>query len=77
LTPALLEQLTGIAVVLLWLGVVVGTALVVRHRFPDQREWSRKVVHIGTGPVVLLAWGLGIARWVALPAAIAVTLARP
>jgi len=32
-------------------------------------------VHIGTGPVVLLAWGLGIARWVALPAAIAVTLA--
>jgi phytol kinase len=75
LTPALLEQLTGIAVVLLWLAVVVGTALAVRHRFPDQREWSRKVVHIGTGPVVLLAWGLGIARWVALPAAIAVTLA--
>jgi len=33
------------------------------------------VVHIGTGPVVLLAWGLGIARWVALPAAIAVTVA--
>ncbi len=75
MTPALLKQLTGIAVVLLWLAVVVGTALVVRHRFPDQREWSRKVVHIGTGPVVLLAWGLGIARWVALPAAIAVTLA--
>ena len=75
MTPALLEQLTGTAVVLLWLAVVVGTALAVRHRFPDQREWSRKVVHIGTGPVVLLAWGLGIARWVALPAAIAVTLA--
>ena len=33
------------------------------------------MVHIGTGPVVLLAWALGIARWVALPAAIAVTLA--
>ena len=75
MTPALLEQLTGITVVLLWLSVVVGTALAVRHRFPDQREWSRKVVHIGTGPVVLLAWGLGIARWVALPAAIAVTVA--
>ncbi len=63
------------AVVLLWLTAVVGTALAIRHRFPEQREWSRKVVHIGTGPVVLLAWGLGIARWVALPAAIAVTLA--
>ncbi|MEN9388809.1 MAG: hypothetical protein RLZZ255_1785 [Cyanobacteriota bacterium] len=75
MTPVLIQQLTGIAVVLLWLAVVVGTALAVRHRFPAQREWSRKVVHIGTGPVVLLAWELGIARWVALPAAIAVTLA--
>jgi len=75
LNPVLIQQLTGIAVVLLWLAVVVGTALAVRHRFPDQREWSRKVVHIGTGPVVLLAWWLGIARWVALPAAVAVTLA--
>jgi phytol kinase len=75
LTPALLQQLTGIAVVLLWLAIVVGIALTIRHRFPDQREWSRKVVHIGTGPVVLLAWAFGIARGVALPAAIAVTLA--
>ena len=75
MSPVLLQQLTGIAVVLLWLAVVVSTALTVRHRFPDQREWSRKVVHIGTGPVVLLAWWLGIARWVALPAAMAVTLA--
>jgi phytol kinase len=75
LTPVLIQQLTGIAVVLLWLAAVVGTALAIRHRFPEQREWSRKVVHIGTGPVVLLAWALGIARWVAVPAAIAVTLA--
>ena len=75
MTPVLIQQLTGIAGVLLWLAVVVAAALAVRHRFPEQREWSRKVVHIGTGPVVLLAWGLGIARWVALPAAIAVTLA--
>ena len=75
MTPVLLQQLTGIAVVLLWLTMVVGIALAIRHRFPDQREWSRKVVHIGTGPVVLLAWELGIARGVALPAAIAVTLA--
>jgi phytol kinase len=75
LTPALFQQLIGGAVVLLWLAVVVGIALGIRHRFPDQREWSRKVVHIGTGPVVLLAWALGISRWIAVPAAIAVTLA--
>ncbi len=75
MNDVLIQQLIGIAVVVLWLAVVVVTALAVRHRWPQQREWSRKVVHIGTGPVVLLAWGLEIARWVALPAAIAVTAA--
>ena len=75
MNDVLIQQLIGIAVVVLWLAVVVVTALAVRHRWPQQREWSRKVVHIGTGPVVLLAWGLDIDRWVALPAAIAVTAA--
>jgi phytol kinase len=75
LNDVLIHQLIGVAVVALWLAVVVAIALAVRRRWPQQREWSRKVVHIGTGPVVLLAWGLGIARWVALPAAIAVTVA--
>ena len=75
MNDVLIHQLIGVAVVALWLAVVVAIALAVRRRWPQQREWSRKVVHIGTGPVVLLAWGLGIARWVALPAAIAVTVA--
>ena len=75
MNEVLTQQLIGVAVVLLWLAIVVATALAVRRRWPDQREWSRKVVHIGTGPVVLLAWALGISRWVALPAAIAVTVA--
>ena len=61
--------------VLAWLAVVVATALLVRRLRPDQREWSRKVVHIGTGPVILLAWWLQIDRWVALPAAALVTVA--
>lgn len=72
---ALSQQLLGIAVVLVWLTGVVLVALGVRRRWPQQREWSRKVIHIGSGPVVLWAWGLGIDRWVALPAAIAATLA--
>jgi phytol kinase len=75
LTAILISQLIGVAVVLVWLGVVLATALLVRRRWPDQREWSRKVVHIGTGPVVLLAWWLGISLWVALPAALLVTVA--
>ncbi len=55
--------------------MVLAMALVVRHRWPQQREWSRKLVHIGTGPVVLLAWGFGIGREIALPVALLVTAA--
>jgi phytol kinase len=40
----------------------------------NQREWSRKLVHIGTGAVVPLAWLFGIEREIALAAAAAVTL---
>jgi len=68
------QQLLGVGIIALWLAVVATTALQVRQRWPDQREWSRKVVHIGTGPVVLLAWWLGIGRPLALTAAALVTL---
>ena len=65
----------GVAIVALWLAMVLAMALMVRHRWPQQREWSRKLVHIGTGPVVLLAWGFGIGRGIALPVALLVTAA--
>ena len=41
---------------------------------PDRKELSRKIVHIGTGPVVPLAWWLQLPAWVAVPAALVVTL---
>lgn len=69
-----LRQAMGVGAVLAWLSLVVVMALRVRDRWPQQPEWSRKVVHIGTGPVVLIAWALAIDRWIALPAAAGVTL---
>jgi phytol kinase len=68
------RQLLGIGAVVAWLTLVGSMALLVRRRWPDQPEWSRKMVHIGTGPVLLIAWGLGIDRQIALPAAGLVTL---
>jgi len=68
------QQLRGFLAVGGWLTMLSVSALVVRDRWPQQREWSRKLVHIGTGLVVLLAWGLGIDRLIAVPAAAAVTL---
>jgi len=67
-------QTLAIAVVGLYLAAVLALALLVRRRWPEQREWSRKLVHMGTGPVVLLAWALQIERGIALPVAAAVTV---
>ncbi|MFM8524046.1 MAG: diacylglycerol/polyprenol kinase family protein [Cyanobacteriota bacterium] len=65
----------GPVVVVLWLTLLALAALALRRRWPEQREWSRKLVHIGTGAVLPLAWAWGIERWIAVPAAAAVTLA--
>ena len=67
-------QLTGVLVVAVWLALLSGAALLLRRRWPDQREWSRKLVHIGAGPVVLIAWAFGVERLIAVPAAGAITL---
>ncbi len=68
------QQLIGGGAVAAWLVLVILTALAVRSRWPEQREWSRKLVHIGCGPVVLIAWGLAIDRPVAVVAAAVITL---
>ncbi|MCX5942080.1 MAG: dolichol kinase [Cyanobacteria bacterium] len=67
-------QSPAIAVVGLYLAGLLALALLVRRRWPEQREWSRKLVHMGTGPVVLLAWALQIERGIAVPVAAAVTV---
>jgi len=67
-------QTLAIVVVGLYLAGVLALALLVRQRWPGQREWSRKLVHMGTGPVVLLAWALQIERGIAVPVAAAVTV---
>ncbi|MFZ0409831.1 MAG: dolichol kinase [Cyanobium sp.] len=59
---------------LLWLLLLAGLALGVRARWPQQPEWSRKLLHIGAGLVVPLAWALGINRWIAIGAAALVTV---
>lgn len=64
----------GPALVSSWLATLALLASLVKRRWPRQQEWSRKLVHIGTGPVVLIAWACGIDRAIALPVAGGVTL---
>ena len=54
--------------------MVLAGALSARRLWPQQRELSRKIVHIGAGFTVPLAWWLEIPRQFALPAAALATL---
>ena len=56
------------------MGLVLVLAGLARRWWPNQRELSRKILHIGVGPVLPLAWGLSIPTQWAMPIAIAVTV---
>jgi phytol kinase len=60
-------QILGVG---LWLGIVLIVAEWVARFTPLGGEVSRKVVHIGVGNVILLAWWLDIPAWVGIGAAV-------
>ena len=59
---------------MIWLVFVVGLALISRQLWPQQKELGRKVIHIGTGAVVPLAWVFEIPSVIAIPCAAVITL---
>jgi len=69
-----LLSITGPIAILTWMAMVVAGAVLCRRLRPNQRELSRKIVHIGTGAVVPLAWFFEIPFVVALPVAAVITV---
>lgn len=53
-----------------WLIIVGGMAWVVQRHTVEKSELVRKIVHIGTGNVILLAWWLQIPAWIAIVASL-------
>jgi phytol kinase len=53
-----------------WLGLVGLAAIVTQYFTPPESELVRKVVHIGTGQIILLAWWMQIPAWVGIAAAV-------
>ncbi|MGB3491739.1 MAG: diacylglycerol/polyprenol kinase family protein [Elainellaceae cyanobacterium] len=53
-----------------WLGGVGGVALVARRWGNVSSETLRKIVHIGTGNVIILAWLLQVPAWMGIVASI-------
>ncbi len=58
----------------IWIATTILVAILCRNKFPEKKELSRKIVHIGTGPVIPLAWWLGIPSESAVPLASLITL---
>jgi phytol kinase len=62
------------AIALAWLGLVGLAAMITYQLTPRGSEFVRKVVHIGAGQIILLAWWMQIPAWVGIGAAIALSL---
>lgn len=58
-----------LAIIFLYLVVLVTIAETLSRFITDDPELTRKIVHIGSGNVILLAWWLGISGWVIIVAA--------
>lgn len=63
--------LVQIGLVAAWLAVVGGVAEGLRRTTAINTEITRKIVHIGAGHVILLAWWLQTPTWMGITAAIA------
>lgn len=68
-------NINSIIVIVSWISCVLLASVICRQFFPSQKELSRKIVHIGTGPVIPLAWVLKIPSNLAVPCAGIVTIA--
>ena len=66
-------QVFGLVAIAVWLVVLAVMARLLRQWRPDQAEWSRKVVHLGAGLVLPMAWATNIGRTIAVAAAVLAT----
>ncbi|MEL6928871.1 MAG: phosphatidate cytidylyltransferase [Cyanobacteria bacterium J06600_6] len=70
MNPALIDLALPLGAVFIYLGVLVAIANLLSRLLPDDPELTRKVVHIGSGNVILLAWWFNISRSVIVIAAV-------
>ncbi len=65
----------AISVIALWIIIILLLAFLSKKYFPKKEELSRKIIHIGTGPVILLAWLFNIPKNIAFFSALFITIA--
>ena len=65
----------AIFIITLWITIVLLSAFLCKRYFPKQEELSRKIIHIGTGPVILLATLFEIPKNIAFFSSFFITIA--
>ncbi len=58
-----------------WLLIIVSISFLCRKFLPKEKELSRKIVHIGTGPIIPLAWWFHLPNTLVIPIACFITFA--
>nr|YP_009530642.1 hypothetical protein PMNZ_388 [Paulinella micropora]AXY63331.1 hypothetical protein PMNZ_388 [Paulinella micropora] len=56
----------GLILLTAWFLILYLAGIVLYQKWPYQKEWMRKLLHIGTGPVILIAWITSIPRTINL-----------
>ncbi len=64
----------AIFIIALWIVIILLIAVLCKRYFPKKEELSRKIIHIGTGPVILLAWLFNIPKNIAFSTALLITI---
>tara|TARA_Y100001968_G_scaffold151957_1_gene139030 strand:- start:83 stop:736 length:654 start_codon:yes stop_codon:yes gene_type:complete len=65
----------ALIVIALWILTILIIAYLCKRYFPKKEELSRKIIHIGTGPVILFAWLFDIPKNIAFFTACFITIA--
>ncbi|WP_083794083.1 diacylglycerol/polyprenol kinase family protein [Crocosphaera chwakensis] len=67
---AVLSFVYPISLIVLYLGVIIALAEGLHRLGGTDAEFTRKIVHIGSGNVVLIAWWLQLPSWVLIGASV-------
>ncbi len=61
-------------IIISWIIIIILSSIFCKYKWPNQTEFSRKIVHIGIGPLIPLALILGISKDVAISVAIIISI---
>ncbi len=57
-----------------WLSIVLSSSLFCKNFFPNKKELGRKIVHIGSGPIIPLVWSLNLSSYIVISVACLITV---